>query len=222
MKIIKSIFQNIKKSTKPVEEEKNYEKLYERLHEKPKGKLKDWDIDFLNSIEWKRYEDVCVEYLRIKNCNANVTTTGADGGVDIRIHNQKGTALAIAQCKSWKKRIGVNLVRELYGIMASEKIKHGIFLTTSEFSNDAIAFAKNKNLMLINSHEFVKLVNKLSYDDKKYLTKYATDGDYQTPTCVKCNVKMVRRTAKKGKNAGNDFWGCSNYPRCRNTMIIRN
>lgn len=35
------------------------------------------------------------------------------------------------------------------------------------------------------------------------------------PTCPKCAVPMVRRTASKGANAGNRFWGCVNYPKCR-------
>ncbi len=35
------------------------------------------------------------------------------------------------------------------------------------------------------------------------------------PTCPKCGSKMVLRTAKRGPNRGNQFWGCSNYPRCR-------
>ena len=33
--------------------------------------------------------------------------------------------------------------------------------------------------------------------------------------CPKCNSHMVIRTAKKGANAGNKFWGCYQYPRCR-------
>ena len=32
-----------------------------------------WDIAFLKSLEWRRYEDICMEYLKIKNCAANVT-----------------------------------------------------------------------------------------------------------------------------------------------------
>lgn len=38
------------------------------------------------------------------------------------------------------------------------------------------------------------------------------------PTCPKCGNEMMLRTAKKGANAGNQFWGCSNYPACR-TML---
>ena len=33
--------------------------------------------------------------------------------------------------------------------------------------------------------------------------------------CPKCGAEMVLRTARRGSNAGNQFWGCSNYPRCR-------
>lgn len=32
---------------------------------------------------------------------------------------------------------------------------------------------------------------------------------------------MVKRTARRGKNAGNSFWGCSKYPKCRETLPIR-
>lgn len=33
--------------------------------------------------------------------------------------------------------------------------------------------------------------------------------------CPKCGSSMVLRTAKRGTNAGNQFWGCSAYPECR-------
>lgn len=33
--------------------------------------------------------------------------------------------------------------------------------------------------------------------------------------CPKCGSDMVKRVAKKGKNAGNTFYGCSNFPKCR-------
>lgn len=36
-----------------------------------------------------------------------------------------------------------------------------------------------------------------------------------SPVCPKCAVPMVRRVAKKGQNAGQSFFGCPNYPRCR-------
>ena len=35
------------------------------------------------------------------------------------------------------------------------------------------------------------------------------------PPCPKCKSPMVLRTAKNGKNAGHQFWGCSAYPDCK-------
>jgi len=35
------------------------------------------------------------------------------------------------------------------------------------------------------------------------------------PTCPKCGVPMVQRVASKGENKGKQFWGCPNFPRCR-------
>ena len=35
------------------------------------------------------------------------------------------------------------------------------------------------------------------------------------PDCPKCGRPLVRRTARRGANAGSEFWGCSEFPRCR-------
>jgi hypothetical protein len=41
------------------------------------------------------------------------------------------------------------------------------------------------------------------------------------PICPKCGVPMVRRTAKRGEHRGQAFFGCPNYPRCRETVEKR-
>ena len=38
-----------------------------------------------------------------------------------------------------------------------------------------------------------------------------------TPPCPDCGSPMVLRTARRGKNKGGQFWGCSRYPKCRGT-----
>ncbi len=47
----------------------------------------------------------------------------------------------------------------------------------------------------------------------------ASLGD-SPPTCVKCGVPMVLRTASKGEQAGRQFYGCPNYPKCRETRPV--
>jgi hypothetical protein len=41
------------------------------------------------------------------------------------------------------------------------------------------------------------------------------------PACPKCGRTMVLRTAQRGRNAGSQFWGCPDYPRCKGIINIR-
>lgn len=43
----------------------------------------------------------------------------------------------------------------------------------------------------------------------------ASPAKSESPLCPKCEVPMVQRTATKGKNSGQRFWGCPNFPKCR-------
>jgi len=38
------------------------------------------------------------------------------------------------------------------------------------------------------------------------------------PQCPQCGKSMVLRTAKSGKHAGQQFWGCSAYPDCKGAL----
>lgn len=40
------------------------------------------------------------------------------------------------------------------------------------------------------------------------------------PQCPKCGEQMIKRTARKGRNAGGEFWGCPQFPKCRGVRQI--
>lgn len=42
----------------------------------------------------------------------------------------------------------------------------------------------------------------------------------QPKRCPSCGADMVRRKTSKGQNAGQEFWGCSSYPKCRSIVKI--
>ncbi|WP_338828331.1 topoisomerase DNA-binding C4 zinc finger domain-containing protein [Bradyrhizobium sp. 27S5] len=48
-------------------------------------------------------------------------------------------------------------------------------------------------------------------------TPTPTASPHGVPVCPRCGSAMVRRTARRGRNAGGAFWGCSRYPRCTGT-----
>lgn len=39
--------------------------------------------------------------------------------------------------------------------------------------------------------------------------------------CPKCQGDMVRRVVKRGENVGNEFWGCSAFPKCRGMLSLQ-
>ena len=55
-----------------------------------------------------------------------------------------------------------------------------------------------------------------SNDVKEKSLSYGDDA----PECPRCKKMMVKRSAKKGKNIGNEFWGCSDFPKCKGVVKI--
>lgn len=180
--------------------------------------LKDLNIELLKKIEWRRFEELCAAYFKEIGFLPKTQNFGADGGIDIHLFwkglNHK---VGIVQCKAWPDGlVGVAQVRELYGVMMSEKVRKAFFMTSNDFSKDAKKFAVDKNLTLITGVELIGKINKLSEEQKRKLFNLATVGDYTIPSCAGCGAKMIFR------NGNPNFWGCTNYPNCRNTMKINN
>lgn len=188
-----------------------------------KARPVEWSMGLLRELEWKRFETICTEYLKSIGYDAKETRIGADGGVDIIVN--KGGAdkpLAIVQCKAWNKyNVGVKPIRELFGLMAAERVINGMFITTGDYTAEAREFANGKNLRLITGERLLEVIKKLPVERKDRLLSIATEGDYMTPTCPRCGTKMTIRENSKGRNAGNKFWGCLYYPRCRSTLVYK-
>ncbi len=51
-------------------------------------------------------------------------------------------------------------------------------------------------------------------------TEPTKDDENRTLKCPRCNGNLVLRTATRGANAGKQFYGCSNFPKCKYTQSI--
>lgn len=182
----------------------------------------DLSIERLREVDWKRFEVLCRSYFSAKGFDARLTGKGADGGVDVvleRVLDSGKKHKVYVQCKAWSnQKVGVKAVRELYGVMAADSVKVGIFVTSSSFTEDAKQFAEGKRLHLIAGPRLLEMVKKLPEDKQQKLKDELFTGDYKTPTCPACDTKMVLRTSSKGKNKGEQFWGCSSFPKCRQML----
>lgn len=179
-----------------------------------------WTIDLLREIEWKRFEDVCQKFYELKGIRSETTPLGPDGGIDIRLYqDDSGVATSIVQCKAWGERfVGVKPVRELLGVMSHEKIAKAFFMTSGYFTDEAKAIASANRITLINGDMLLMMIQRLSADAQARLLAFAVEGDYSMPTCPSCGIKMRPVPGKEGRPG---FWGCHNYPRCRQKLGMR-
>lgn len=180
-------------------------------------------LTLLQELEWKRFEQVTEAYFQQMGWGTQAAPIGPDGGVDIHL-TRPGSQWpdAVVQCKAWLgSKVGVSLMRELFGVMADKKVAEGFFVTTAEYSSDARTFAEGKPLTLINGADFVRRVRALPPDAQAQLVATATVGDYRTPTCPSCGRKMVKIDSSKGRTVFKPFWGCPSYPRCSGKLPMR-
>ena len=186
----------------------------------PETKPKEWSRELLSSLEWKRFETVCAEYLRFTGYDPRETRIGADGGIDIWVYKPGiDKPVGIVQCKAWNTyKVGVKPVRELLGVMAASNIANGKFMTSGEFTEEALAFAAGNRLELISGERFLRAIMKLPEDKRQALLEIAIEGDYRTPTCPQCGVKM---TLRRGGWQKKEFWGCPRYPRCKAKLFCK-
>lgn len=181
-------------------------------------------LDSIRDEGWQEFELLLSEAFRRQGYTVEHTgETGPDGGIDQRLF--KDGEQTLVQCKHWKsQQVGVKIIRELLGVMTSESAQHGIVVTSGSFTPDARDFATRNNIRLINGRNLERLIREVQRPGSGRPQPSPTDSERQqvdTPTskpnCPECGSTMKRRTARKGPNAGSQFWGCSQYPKCRGT-----
>ncbi len=177
-----------------------------------------WSLEALRQLEWKRFELLCARYYEAMGFRSETLAAGPDGGIDVKLFKvDPSKPLAIVQCKAWNtQQVGVKEIRELLGVMVHEKVGRGIFITTDTYTQDAIAFGAANPIQLLDGAAFTQKIVDLPLEKQQALLGFAFDGDYRTPTCASCGVKMLARDSKRGP-----FWGCAHYPRCRNMLHMR-
>jgi restriction system protein len=171
--------------------------------------------NILNDMTWHEFEILVGEAFRRKGYSVKENQDkGPDGGVDLVLFD--GSEKYLVQCKQWRAfKVGVKVVRELYGVMAASGAVGGFVVTSGEFTGDARSFAQGKNIELIDGPELQRLIQEV----KDSSSTVAAVPDVPPPKqCPICGKEMVLRTARRGPNAGGKFWGCKGYPGCKATL----
>lgn len=197
----------------------------------------------LLSISWHEFELLVGEALRRRGYAVQETgSNGPDGGVDLIARKDGETYLV--QCKQWRAvQVGVPVVRELYGAMAAEGAVGGFVVTSGTFSKPAREFASGRNLQLIDGLVLKQWIAESKKPGPRPTVEVVAERvepvvvepevaapmvvkpvakaapelpvEPKAPACPHCRKTMVVRVARSGANAGGNFWGCVDYPKCR-------
>ena len=114
-------------------------------------------IDTLSGVEFER---VCKRLLESMGFTVETTKASGDGGIDLIGYNTQPllSGKYIIQCKRYAGSVGEPIIRDLYGVVTSERANKGILITTGYFTKSAIAFAENKPIELMDGAQLKKLI----------------------------------------------------------------
>ncbi len=171
----------------------------------------------IRALGWKEFEELIEDYYRRLGYRVQLEGGGgSDGGVDVRIATPSGETYLV-QCKQWRaRRVGVKVVRELFGVVAAEHANGGIVVTAGSFTREAEEFANGVAMELVDGDQLQNMMQGLPVHQASSAERgrdSATDG----MPCPHCGSELVLRKAKRGPNRGSRFYGCSSFPRCRFT-----
>ncbi|CAN5350280.1 restriction endonuclease [soil metagenome] len=174
-------------------------------------------VEAIDRMSWQEFEILVGEYFRHEGFGVTDNGGGgADGGVDVVLQSDAGSYLV--QCKHWRAlRVGVQPVRELYGVMAAHGAAGGFVVTSGEFTEEALRFAEGLELTLINGKMLQRGIRAQAGSGPA-----SAPAALSAPDCPLCGAPMVLRQARSGATAGKQFWGCSRYAqdRCRGTREL--
>lgn len=179
-------------------------------------------IDSIRALPWREFELLLAEAFRRQGYSVVDTGGVADGGIDL-ILNRDGEE-TLVQAKQWKTwKVGVKIVRELFGVQASREAGAAILVTSGRFTSEAERFASENGIKLIDGPVLERMIVDVQRSGRAQpqsersapVIKPATVA--AAPKCPNCGKPMVERTAKRGAKAGQSFWGCEGFPACRGT-----
>jgi len=128
--------------------ESGYQKIRESLEQEILSKLK--------TVHPSRFEDIVVKLLVKMGYGGSITEAGRatrytnDEGIDGIIKEDKlGLDVIYIQAKRWEGTVSRPEIQKFVGALAGQRAKKGVFITTSNFSKDAISYASQMDAKIV-------------------------------------------------------------------------
>jgi len=181
------------------------------------------DLESLAAGGWRQFERLVGEAFRRQGYAVEETGLGgADGGIDLIL--RKDGRRTLVQCKQWKRQqVGVNIVREMAGLLAHHQAHAVKIVCIGSFTKDAERFAHGKPIELIGGGQLLEMIRTAQRPSVSHEAQdpriapelsLAAVVNPSDPKCPRCGSALMRRINRR---TGNGFLGCSQFPKCRGT-----
>lgn len=117
-------------------------------------------VDYMK-LDPFQFEQFCANVLNANGYSVFPTKKAGDGGKDLVGINDKSERV-FGEVKQYKasNKISRPLLQKLRGAMADNGVQNGIFITTSDFTKDALEYAKRNKIKCINRSELERLIRR--------------------------------------------------------------
>lgn len=140
----------------------------------------------INSLSGVEFENVCQALVEKMGFTTQTTKASGDGGIDLIAYNHQPllSGKYIIQCKRYTGSVGEPIIRDLYGVIMSERANKGILMTTGHFTKSAIGFAEGKPIELIDGATLKNLMSQYGL--------HTNNSDNQTFVDVVGNQDIIK------------------------------
>lgn len=95
----------------------------------------------LDSLAPRQFEELIASIWRDLGWDVALTARTRDGGKDVvAVQDRPAKAQYLIECKHWQQKVGVEVVRALYGVLEDEGATKAILVSTSGFTSEARKF----------------------------------------------------------------------------------
>lgn len=168
----------------------------------------------LGNMSWQQFEFMVSEAFRRRGYSvAEKGRNGMAGVFDLVLKKQGETFLV--HCKQWRAiKVGMGALHELHEGMSAKGAKGGFAVTSGVFTDEARAFAKIRNIELMDGKVLRGLVRKVRQPARVSLRDPLSVLTTGAPFCPECQGRMMKRRSRHGAHGGKEFWRCLRHPDC--------
>ncbi len=135
----------------------------------------------VQSMSGTEFELLTEKLLIAMGFQTETTKKSGDGGIDIIAFNKQPllSGKYIIQCKRYSGSVGEPVIRDLYGVVNSERANKGVLITSGSFTKQAQAFAADKQLELIDGEKLDALLTQYSLKTSEYTKLESTGASFR-------------------------------------------